>query len=92
MNLKRVEIIMRLPEENVRRKASLLGVGLDTKDEHRRITKGENFLLLGGSEETHEKMTETAIKLNEKLDSMGKKLEDVGKDEFSDLIREAGEA
>ncbi|MBN1863616.1 MAG: hypothetical protein JW808_01810 [Victivallales bacterium] len=73
-------------------KASLLGVGLDCKDEHRRITKGENFLLLGGSEETHDKMAETAIKLNEKLGSMGKKLEEIGKEEFTNLIREASQS
>lgn len=70
----------------------MLGVGLDCKDEHRRITKGENFLLLGGSEETHDKMAETAIKLNEKLGSMGKKLEEIGKEEFTNLIREASQS
>ena len=45
-------------------KSAMLGIGLDNKDGHKRITKGDNFMLVGGSEETHERMTETAIKIN----------------------------
>lgn len=75
----------------VKRKALLLGVGLDSDDGHVRVTKGENFRLVGGSENTHGRMTETAIKLNEKLRGRGKQLEDVGKSEFHDLIQEAME-
>ncbi len=39
----------------------LTGFGFDHKDGHVRLTKGENFRLLGGSEETHEEMQEKAI-------------------------------
>lgn len=74
------------PKKN--QKAVMLGVGLDSKDEHKRLTKGENFVLMGGSEETHERMTETAIKVNEKLSAKGKRLEDVEPDEFTDLVSE----
>ena len=34
----------------------MLGVGLDNQDGHKRVTKGDNFYLVGGSEETHERM------------------------------------
>ena len=71
------------------KKALLVGLGLDQKDEHVRVTKGENFRLVGGSEETHEKMTETAIKFNEKLREKGKALEQIDGDEFSDLMHES---
>ncbi len=77
--------------ENDRQKALLLGIGLDSKDEHKRITKGENFLLAGGSEETHERMTETAIKFNEKLTDKGKCLEELSKDEFVDILLDSCE-
>ena len=40
----------------------LLGIGLDAQDKHKRITRGEGFNLVGGSEDTHERMTETVIK------------------------------
>ncbi len=74
-----------------KKEALLLGMGFDGKDEHRRITKGDNFCLVGGSEETHEKMTETAVKFNEKLSKRGKHLEELSKEEFTDLMHEATE-
>lgn len=67
----------------------LLGVGLDS-DGHKRITTGPNFALMGGSAETHERMTETAIKVNEKLKARGKALETVSREEFDDIAREVG--
>jgi hypothetical protein len=70
-------------------KAVMLGVGLDS-DGHKRVTKGENFLLAGGSKDTHEEMTEKAIKINEKLTSRGKRLEEVSRDEFDDIAHEVG--
>lgn len=73
-----------------KKKALLLGLGLDNDDGHTRITTGENFFLAGGSEETHQHMTEGAIKLNEQLKKRGKQLEDVSHDEFLDLAHKAG--
>ena len=69
--------------------AMMLGVGLDNRDGHKRITRGKNYCLVGGSEETHEAMTETAIKVNEKLARKGKHLSEVSREEFADLLREA---
>ena len=67
----------------------LLGVGLDNQDGHKRITKGDNFCLVGGSEETHESMTETAVKFNEKLSRKGKTLDDLSREEFLDMMHKA---
>jgi seryl-tRNA(Sec) selenium transferase len=72
-----------------RRKAVMLGVGLDS-DGHKRLTTGPNFILAGGSEETHEVMTEKAIKINEKLAAKGKQLEDVSHDEFDEIAHSVG--
>jgi hypothetical protein len=72
-----------------RRKTLLLGVGLDT-DGHKRLTTGENFALVGGTERTHEEMTEKALKINEKLKSRGKQLEEVSHEEFDDIAHEVG--
>ena len=47
--------------------AALLGVGLDNDDGHKRITSGEQFAIIGGSEETHGRMTETVVKTFESL-------------------------
>ena len=72
-----------------KRKAVMLGVGLDT-DGHKRLTTGPNFALVGGTEETHEVMTEKAVKINEKLKARGKQLEEVSRDEFDDIAQEVG--
>ena len=73
-----------------RGKAWLLGLATDSKDGHRRLTKGENFILAGGSEETHTSMTEGVIRLNEQLKKKGKRLEDVTRNEFVDLAHKSG--
>jgi seryl-tRNA(Sec) selenium transferase len=72
-----------------KRKAMMLGVGLDS-DGHKRLTTGPNFALVGGSEETHAAMTEKAVKINEKLKARGKQLETVSRDEFDDIAHEVG--
>ena len=71
------------------KKSMILGVGLDS-DGHKRITTGDNFALVGGTQETHEVMTEKTIKLNEKLKARGKQLETVSKEEFDDIAHSVG--
>lgn len=70
-------------------KAMMLGVGLDS-DGHKRVTTGENFAMVGGSEETHEVMVEKTIKINEKLSARGKRLEEVSSEEFNDIAHSVG--
>jgi hypothetical protein len=77
-------------EREERRKAWLVGVGLDNEDGHTRLTRGDNFILAGGSEETHDHMTEGAIKFNEKLQQRGKRLEEINRDEFQEIAHESG--
>jgi hypothetical protein len=69
--------------------AALFGVGLDNKDGHKRITTGEKFIIVGGSEETHERMTETLVKTFEELKQRGKPLEAVGTKELSEIINQS---
>jgi len=61
---------------------------LDAQDGQTRITRGKNFFLVGGSEETHSLMQETAIKINEHLDRQGKRLEDVSIRELREICAE----
>lgn len=74
--------------KNVRKSAALLGVGLDNDDGHTRLTRGQNFVLVGGSHDTHSVMQETAVKINERLDRRGKRLEDVSVGELRDICEE----
>jgi len=68
---------------------ALLGLGLDNDDGHKRITTGEQFAILGGSAETHERMTETVVKTFEELKQRGKHLSEVRPVELADIIKKA---
>ena len=75
-----------------KKSAALLGLGFDNADGHVRMTRGENYTLVGGSHETHAVMQETAVKINEKLDERGKRLEDVSVRELRDICSEVRES
>ena len=66
--------------------AVLLGLGLDNNDEHKRITTAEKFAILGGCEETHNKMTETVMKTFEEMSRKGKSLEVIEPQELKELL------
>ena len=66
-----------------------LGVGLDGRDGHTRLTQGEHFLLVGGSEETHERMQDTVVKFDEALKRRGKTLKETSAEEAIDLLHDA---
>jgi hypothetical protein len=66
--------------------AGLVGVGLDNHDGHKRITQGEKFVLVGGSEETHGRMTETVVKTFEELKRRDKHLESVDPRELAEIV------
>ncbi|MCC5789950.1 MAG: hypothetical protein JJT75_09960 [Opitutales bacterium] len=65
----------------------LMGLGLDNKDGHKRLTQAESFIIAGGSESTHGRLTETAMKTMEDLGSRAKDLRSVEKKELTDLLR-----
>ncbi len=67
----------------------VLGVGMDCQDEHKRITRTEEMVLVGGSAETHDRMQETAIRFSEALEKRGKPLHEVPAREAMEMLREA---
>lgn len=69
----------------------VLGIGLDASDGHKRLTRGRDFLLAGGSEETHARMQETMIKVTERLEQRGKQIRDASQEELRDAFEEASE-
>lgn len=72
--------------------ATLLGLAFDKDDDQTRVTRGKNFLLCGGSCDTHAVMRETAIKVNEQLDRQGKRLEDVSIPELRDIVQDVADS
>jgi hypothetical protein len=79
-----------MAERRNRKFAMVVGVAFDGEDGHYRQTSGDNFVLVGGSEETHEVMQDKAIHLNEELRRRGKRLEDVeSAAELRDILESA---
>ena len=72
-----------------RRQAALLGLGLDNDDGHKRITTGKDFAIVGGSAETHEKMTETVMKTFEELKRRRKPLVAVEPKELAEILHKS---
>jgi hypothetical protein len=68
-----------------------VGIGLDNQDGHRRLTRTEHFILVGGSEQTHGHMQEVSIRFNESLEQRGKRLQDASSQELIELMRKAME-
>lgn len=82
---------MKAPEKQ-HKSAALLGLAFDNDDGHTRLTRGENFVLYGGTQRTHALMQETALKINEHLDKRGKRLEDVSVGELRDICLDIKDA
>lgn len=68
-----------------------VGIGLDNSQGHRRVTTGENFFLVGGSAETHDRMIDAAVHVNDELRRQGKRLNDASAEELSDLFHDAND-
>ena len=66
-----------------------LGIGLDAQDGHRRVTRSEHFVLLGGSSQTHKRMQDTVIRFDEKLKGKGKTLRETEPDEALEILRDS---
>jgi len=79
------------PKRKKQQVLGFLGVGLDNQDGHQRLTRTENFLLFGGSQETHEQMQDVSIRFNESLKERGKRLPDASVEEVADLLHRAAD-
>jgi len=77
------------PRRRKPKAAHLLGLGLDNQDGHKRLTTAEQFTIVGGSEETHGRMTETVIKTFEELKQRGKPLQAVEPQELAEIIHKS---
>ena len=77
------------PRRRPAKKGHLLGIGLDNADGHKRLTNAEQFTIVGGSDETHGRMTETVIKTFEVLKTRGKALHTVEPHELAEIIHKS---
>jgi len=79
------------PDERPLNIAGLVGLGFDARPDEKRVTRGENFLLVGGSRETHERMVETVLTFKELVDKRGKRIKDVSARDLGEITEELRE-
>jgi hypothetical protein len=79
-------ILTQQPSPAPRRlRAAFIGFGLDNGDDQQRLTRGDQTLIFGGSAETHAELRETALKMEQELDRLGRSLGDLDPAELADL-------
>jgi len=74
------------PEAAPRRlRAAIIGFGLDGRDDHQRLSTGDQGVLVGGSEETHAEMLEMMLRLESELERLGQGLADVTPSQLAEI-------
>jgi hypothetical protein len=66
-------------------RAALIGLGLDSYDDHHRLTRSDQSLVFGGSAETHAQLQETVLLMELELDRQGQRLGDLNPLELAEL-------
>lgn len=71
-------------------KVGLFGIGFDrSEDGIKRITRdrANNTLVAGGSKETHERLVDTAARINSELKRRGETIESVHPKELNEIVQ-----
>ena len=66
-------------------RAALIGLGLDSFDDQKRLTRSDQSLVFGGSAETHAQLRETVLRMELELDRQGQQLGDLDPLELAEL-------
>jgi hypothetical protein len=69
------------------RKAGILGIGLDDGEGHTYITRGDDFVLFGGSESTHDDLRAKVEMFHHELSVRGKTLLDLTELELEEIAQ-----
>ncbi len=69
------------------RKTGILAIGLDCEDGHTRITRGDNFVLFGGSDSTHQVMRDKVTQFNQELERRGKTIDNATEAEIDEITQ-----
>jgi len=64
----------------------LLGVGFDADDGHVRITTGDKFDVIMGSDESHDYIAYLIRKIEEELVAQGLQLDELSPEKFSEIV------
>lgn len=69
-----------------RRKGLLVGVRVDKGDGHTRVSRGDDFLAVGGTKEAHEHLREAVAEISDEVKRRGRTVEEVRREEFREIL------
>ena len=72
-----------------RRKGLLVGVRTGKGDGHTRVSRGPDFVALGGDREGHEHLRETVAEIRSEVGRRGRELGEVRPEEFREILHRA---
>lgn len=78
-----------LPLAPKRRRAALLGIGLDGATSLERVITGEHTQVVGGSPETHSDLMDAMLRIEAELLALGRSLDELDPDGLAELARRA---
>lgn len=73
--------------QNRKKIVRLLGVGFDAEDGHVRITNGEKYDVLLGSDESHEYISALIARIEGELEMRGLKLDELDPQDLGEIVR-----
>jgi hypothetical protein len=68
------------------KKGFLVGIRVGREDGHVRVSRGEDFVALGGSKEAHEHLRETVAEISDEVKRRGRDLGEVHREEFREIL------
>ena len=73
-----------------RKKGLLVGVRVEKKEDgHSRVSKGKDFVALGGTKEGHEHLRETVAEISDEVKRRGRSMGEVRHEEFREILARA---
>jgi hypothetical protein len=74
----------------VRRKSGfLIGVRTDRGDGHTRVSRGKDFVALGGTKDAHDHLRDTVAEISREVRRRGRDLAEVRAEEFREILARA---
>ena len=64
----------------------LVGVRIDKGDGHRRVSRGDDFVAVGGTKEAHEHLRETVAEISDEVKRRKRSLVEVRREELKEII------
>jgi len=71
------------------KKGLLVGVRTDRGDGHTRVSRGKDFVAVGGTKEGHEHLRETVAEIRQEVGRRGRSLGEVRREELREIVARA---